>query len=102
VQEKEDRQSCGPPGHTQACSTPDPSQRTAQAGHRDPLAVIPCSMDGSHAPGGLPATWPACNGNHHNVQVFGGQMGEKETWSSVSLMKRDGTGDSRVERSSLL
>jgi hypothetical protein len=29
-------------------------------------------------------------------------MGEKETWSSVSLMKRDGTGDSRVERSSLL
>jgi len=27
---------------------------------------------------------------------------EKEKWSSLSIMKRDGTGDSRVERRSLL
>jgi hypothetical protein len=29
-------------------------------------------------------------------------MEEKEKWSNLSIMKRDGTGDLRVERSSLL
>jgi hypothetical protein len=29
-------------------------------------------------------------------------MGEKEKWDSLSIMKKDGTGDSRVERSNLL
>jgi hypothetical protein len=29
-------------------------------------------------------------------------MGEKEKWSSFIIMKRDGTGDLRVEWSSLL
>lgn len=29
-------------------------------------------------------------------------MGDKEKWSSLSVMKRDGTGDSGVERYSLL
>jgi hypothetical protein len=28
------------------------------------------------------------------VQVCGGQMGEKEKWGSLSIVKRDGTGDS--------
>ena len=34
--------------------------------------------------------------------VCGGQMGEKEKWSSLSIMKRDGTGDLRVVRNSLM
>jgi hypothetical protein len=29
-------------------------------------------------------------------------MEEKDKWSSVSIVKRDGTGDLRVERRSLL
>jgi hypothetical protein len=44
----------------------------------------------------------ACSNSHHSVQVFGEQMGEKEKWSNLSIMKRDGTGESRIERNSLL
>ena len=29
-----------------------------------------------------------------HVQVHGGQMGEKKKWNSLSIVKRDGTGDS--------
>lgn len=48
------------------------------------------------------ATWPACSWNHHSVRVCGRQMGEQEKWNSLSIMKKDGTGDLRVERCSLL
>jgi hypothetical protein len=30
------------------------------------------------------------------VRVCGGQMGEKEKWKSLGIMKRDGTGDWKV------
>ena len=30
------------------------------------------------SPRGLPAAWSACSGIHHNVQVWGGQKGDKE------------------------
>ena len=50
----------------------------------------------------LPAEWPAYIWSQHNVQARGGQVREKEKWGSLSLMARDGTGDVRVERSSLL
>jgi hypothetical protein len=36
------------------------------------------------------------------VQVCGGERREKEKWNSVRIMKRDETGDSRVEWNSLL
>jgi hypothetical protein len=51
----------------------------------------------------VPASCMAtCSGSHHNVQVCVGQMGEKEKWNNLSIMKRDGTGDLRVEKSILL
>ena len=64
-------------------------QSQAQAGQR-------------HAPPGLPATCPICNRSHHSVQVCGGPMEEKEKWGSLSTVKKDGSEDPRVERSSLL
>ena len=45
---------------------------------------------------------PTCIGSLHNVGVCGRQMGEKEKWGSLSTVETDGTGESRVERSSLL
>lgn len=42
------------------------------------------------------------SGSHYSVQVCGGQTREKEKRNSSSIKKRDGTGDSRLERSSLL
>jgi hypothetical protein len=36
---------------------------------------------------------PACSRSHHNVQVCGSQMGEKERRSSLGIMKGGGTGD---------
>ena len=42
------------------------------------------------------------SGDYHNVQACGGQMGKKEKLKSLSIMTRDGTGDPRVERGSLL
>lgn len=49
-----------------------------------------------------PATWPICSGSYYNVQVCGGQMGEKKKRNHLSIMKRVGTGDRKVERNSLL
>ena len=46
--------------------------------------------------------WPSCNKSHRSVHVCGGQMGERKKWSSLSIMERGGTGDSRVDRRSLL
>lgn len=46
----------------------------------------------------LPVSWSACSGRHPSVEVYGGQIREKEKWSS---MKIDGTGNWRLERSSL-
>jgi hypothetical protein len=40
--------------------------------------------------------WPAAVGQ----PVGHGQMGEKEKWSRLSNMKKDGTGYSNMERSS--
>ena len=34
-------------------------------------------------------------GEPPHVQVCDGQMGEKEKWSHLSIVKRDGTGDMR-------
>ena len=34
----------------------------------------------------------------HGIQVFGGQMEEEEKWNGLSIMKRDGIGDTRVEK----
>lgn len=36
------------------------------------------------------------------MQVCDGEMGEKEKWNSLSLVKRGGIGDSRVGKSSLM
>lgn len=41
-------------------------------------------------------------GQHHYKQVCGIEMGEKEKQSSLSIVKRDRTGDMRMERNSLL
>ena len=46
--------------------------------------------------------WPSCSGSHHNVHVCDDYLGENEKWSSLNVMKRDGNGDWRVERSSFL
>lgn len=69
-------------------------QLRAQAGHRHQLATTPYST--------YIAQGPASYVSHHDVRVCGGQMEEKEKWRSLSIRKRDGTGDLRVERSSLL
>lgn len=39
--------------------------------------------------------WPACSWSYFSVQVCGGQMGEKEKWTSLSSKKKDGSGDTR-------
>lgn len=44
-------------------------------------------------PRDLPALWPACSGNPHNVQVCSGQMREKEKGSSFSILRRNETGE---------
>lgn len=50
----------------------------------------------------LPAALAVCSKSHHNVRVCGSQA-EEEKWSNLSIMKRDGTGDSSgVERPALL
>jgi hypothetical protein len=41
------------------------------------------------------------SGSLYNVEVCE-QMGEEEKWSSLTVMKRVGTGDTMAERSSLL
>ena len=43
--------------------------------------------------------WPAYNENHYNVQVYSGVIGEKDKWNGLSIMKRGGTRDVRVESS---
>jgi hypothetical protein len=53
-------------------------------------------------PRGPPDIWPDRIDSYYNVKMCGILMGEKEKWSSFSIMKRDGTGDPRVERSTLL
>lgn len=40
--------------------------------------------------------------NTYNVQVCGGERGEREKLSGLSPVERRGTGDARVERSSLM
>lgn len=72
---------------------PDPPCM-AQVGHRHLVAYTMENIT-------CPAVWPV-QLYPHNVHVRGGQMGEKEKWSSMSVMKREGTGDLRVEGSSLL
>lgn len=45
----------------------------------------------------LQAADSGCRGSYHDVQVWGGQMEEKDKWIGLSILKSDGTGDSRVE-----
>lgn len=68
-------------------------QDMAHSGHRQHL---PWNGErGCHS-----ATKPACSRSHHNMQICGERMGDK--WSSLNTIKRDGYGDSKVERGSLL
>ena len=66
-----------------------PALRYTQVDHRQLFDVTPHSAG---SPRGLPAAWPVCSGMCHNVQVWGGHMGEKEKCNSLNIMKRDGTG----------
>ena len=50
----------------------------------------------------LPAAWSACRGATQCVRMWWTDRFSKEKWSSLSIMKRDGTGDSRVEMSNIL
>jgi hypothetical protein len=66
------------------------------------------------SPRGLPAAWSACSKSHCMcecvVVIWEREKCAAESllgwvwqkWSSLSIMKRDGTGDSRVKRRSLL
>lgn len=49
-----------------------------------------------------PTSMDSLQGSHHNIQECGGQIEEKEKCSSLSIMRKDGTGDSRVEKNSLV
>jgi hypothetical protein len=65
----------------------------------------PALLQSEHTGQGCPLAFTSCKRidvtqSHHNVHNV--QMGEKEKWSSLSIMKRDGTGDLRVERRNLL
>ena len=46
--------------------------------------------------------WPACSGNHYNVQMCGGEMGESTKQKGLHSMKRGRIGDVKEERNSLL
>jgi hypothetical protein len=87
------RQTCGLSYHPQTCFP-------VQDMGRPWYGLLPyLAVHGGWSP---PALWPACSGSHHTVQVCGGERREKEKWNSVRIMKRDETGDSRVEWNSLL
>ena len=75
-----------PSGHTEI----------RQTGGRHPEADLPPCQEVTQRP----VSCVACL--HYNVQMCGGQVGDKEKWNSLSIMKRDGTGDRRVERNNLL
>jgi hypothetical protein len=49
-----------------------------------------------------PATWAACSRSYCKMQVCGGQMWEKEKQNGLSIMKREETGDMRMESDSYL
>jgi hypothetical protein len=49
-----------------------------------------------------PADWPVHTRSHYKVQIFVGEMGEKEKHISLSIMKRSRTRDTRVERNCLM
>lgn len=46
--------------------------------------------------------WPSHSGSHCSVQVWDGQMGQKEKKSSLSIMKIGRTRDVKEERHTLL
>lgn len=75
-------------------------QCTAQAGHNTCLPPH-VQHEWRMSPRGLSAM-ASLQWGHHDVRVCGGQTGEKEKWSRLSTLKRDGTGDSRRERWSQL
>jgi hypothetical protein len=60
----------------------------------------PChtSRVGRRYPKTCPLGGPICNRSHYNVQICGGEMGEKKKLNELSTIKREGTGDLRVER----
>lgn len=41
-----------------------------------------------------------CSGSHYNIQIYGTDIRKKEKRNSLSIMKKGGTGDSKVERNS--
>ena len=49
-----------------------------------------------------PAVWLTCCRSHYNELVYDGHMGKKEKRNNVSNLKREKTGNLRMERSSLL
>jgi hypothetical protein len=54
------------------------------------------------SPQPLGTTSTACSRGHYSVPVYGGRMVEKKKLSSLNIMKKDGTWEPKVERSSLL
>lgn len=69
-------------------------QCVAQLGHRHPFAATPWSTDGECHPG--------APRRHHDVQVYKWSDGREREVKQLEHMQRGGTGDSVVERSSLL
>ena len=45
--------------------------------------------------------WPSWNGWQYNVQVYGGEMGQKGKQNDLSAMKRCGAGEVRAVRNRL-
>lgn len=43
-------------------------------------------------------TWLVHSGSHYNTQVYGVQMGEKEKQNNLSIIRKCGIGETRVER----
>lgn len=78
------------------------SKCTAQTGHRHLLADMPCSMDGGCYQG--PAC-PMASLQQKPLQcasVWWSNEREREVGQLLLIMKRDGIGNLRVEKSSLL
>jgi len=79
------------------------SQCMAQVGHRHQLAATPHSMDGGCHPGtcqlhGQPAVVATTMCKYAMVRW----ERKRKKWGNLSIMKRDGIGDLRVKRRSLL
>jgi hypothetical protein len=62
-----------------------------------PDSLICSSMGEQKTSRGLPSLWSTCHKRHYYVKVGSGQMGEKEK-SNLSIVKRCGSGEMKVEK----